>query len=211
MSKPLHPIDLLLELEAAGHEAALAMPSQAPLQREWTGVSFRVGGQSYVAPLDEVVETVPSLSITTVPGVRPWFLGIANHRGDLLPVVDLQQYGGGKPTIRTRRTRLLVTERNDLRVAMIVNDVSGMRHFTEDQLRPVRVGRQILDKYVIAQLQDDQLNWRVFSFDRLTADPDFRVAWVYDQAPGNAGSLAEGVSASPANQLINNTAGVSQQ
>jgi twitching motility protein PilI len=40
-----------------------------------------------------------------VPGARSWILGLANVRGQLLPVIDLKQYfGSGELTIG-RNTR----------------------------------------------------------------------------------------------------------
>lgn len=178
--EPSHPIELLAELDAASRQVALALPEQAPALRSWAGIAFRVAGHPFLSPLDEVVETVPSLNVTRAPGAQPWFLGVANHRGDLLPVIDLQLFGGGRPTIQTRRSRLLVIEQHGLRAALLVGEVSGMRHFNEDQLRPVRVGRQPLDRFVVAHLLDDEREWRVFSFDRLAADEQFRTAWIYD-------------------------------
>ncbi len=54
---------------------------------------FYVGDDRLIAPLNDIKEILnfPS-AITKVPGTKPWMLGIANIRGTLLPVIDLQLF-----------------------------------------------------------------------------------------------------------------------
>lgn len=51
-----------------------------------------------IAPLEEVKEILnyPD-GVTRVPGTQAWLLGMANIRGNLLPLIDLQQFLGGVP------------------------------------------------------------------------------------------------------------------
>ena len=48
---------------------------------------------------DEVVEILPMPQVTPVPGAQPWLLGVANIRGNLLPIVDLKQFLEGERTV----------------------------------------------------------------------------------------------------------------
>ena len=63
---------------------------------EWSGIAFRVGGNNLLAPLDEVVEILDMPKLARVPLAQPWVCGIANVRGNLLPVVDLSGFLGGE-------------------------------------------------------------------------------------------------------------------
>lgn len=62
-----------------------------PLGRDW-----------YALPLVNVREVVPAPAVTPVPGAPAWLLGVANLRGQILPVLDTAHRLGlpspGEPT-----------------------------------------------------------------------------------------------------------------
>lgn len=51
-------------------------------------LSFRLGGQLYAAPLQEVSEVIRDGELTPVPGAAPDLLGIRHLRGRVVPVLD---------------------------------------------------------------------------------------------------------------------------
>jgi purine-binding chemotaxis protein CheW len=51
-------------------------------------LSFRLGGQLYAAPLDEVSEVIRDGELTPVPGSADDLLGIRHLRGRIVPVLD---------------------------------------------------------------------------------------------------------------------------
>jgi twitching motility protein PilI len=59
---------------------------------EWSGIAFRVGDNSLIAALDEVVEILDMPKLARVPLAQPWVCGIANIRGNMLPVVDFSGF-----------------------------------------------------------------------------------------------------------------------
>lgn len=50
---------------------------------------FRLAGQRLAVPLESVVRVIPALNCTPLPGAPQTVLGLANVRGQILPVVDL--------------------------------------------------------------------------------------------------------------------------
>ena len=74
----------------------------------WTGLGFRLGERWLVAPREDVREVIALPSLTRVPGARPWMLGLANVRGSLLPVCDLQRLLGEEHHTLARNCRVLV-------------------------------------------------------------------------------------------------------
>jgi twitching motility protein PilI len=108
------------------------MPEEA--RQEWIGIAFRVKGNPLVAPLQTVAEIVTPSAITTVPGVKPWVLGIANIRGTLLPIMDLEGFLFGKngsADFRTRRA--LVVEYGGHASGLLVDAVAGLKRFWVDE------------------------------------------------------------------------------
>ena len=52
-----------------------------------------------IAPMGNVVEMLPVPEATPLPGVQPWVAGLANVRGRLLPLFDLEVFFGKKAFI----------------------------------------------------------------------------------------------------------------
>jgi twitching motility protein PilI len=96
-------------------------------------LGVEIGGVRYLLDLVEAGEIVPLPPLAAVPLTQPWYLGLANIRGNLLGVVDLARYldgeaaaAGAVPTPGTR----LVTFAPGLGFpcALLVAKVVGLRH-----------------------------------------------------------------------------------
>jgi purine-binding chemotaxis protein CheW len=53
-------------------------------------VLFRVAGVTYGLPIEHVREVVNPLPIITLPHAPPAIVGVCDHRGDVVPVIDLR-------------------------------------------------------------------------------------------------------------------------
>ncbi|MCU0834514.1 MAG: chemotaxis protein CheW [Chromatiaceae bacterium] len=117
-----------LELRCRTHAAGL--PRGEPPPEMWHGVLFRVAENALVAPLGEIGEVldVPR-AITRVPFTKPWVIGVANHRGTLLPIFDLQAFLFGGATARSARNGVLVIRPDEFPFGLLVGEVVGIRHF----------------------------------------------------------------------------------
>ena len=87
-------LDILREYDTRCRKHASDLPSPVEIKEEWLGVGFRMGGKNFVTSLVEVAEILYFPSISKVPGTKPWVCGVANVRGNLLPVLDLQGFLG---------------------------------------------------------------------------------------------------------------------
>lgn len=168
---------LLGEMASQSRHCRQLVPQAASGQLFWDGLAFSVAGVRMVASMKEIREMTPFPSqITRVPGAREWVKGLANVRGDLLPVVDLQQFFGANAVVRNKSARMLVVRMRGLECGLLVPSVQGIRHFSEElrvsnaQMKG-SVGRFVYDAFSI----DDEV-WPVFSMSGLTADPEFRSA-----------------------------------
>ncbi|HWX88267.1 MAG TPA: chemotaxis protein CheW, partial [Solirubrobacteraceae bacterium] len=102
------PFELLAELERRGRAVSAQQSQEATAGREWVGVALRMAGDLYLVAREETREVlgVPT-NTTRVPGAKSWIKGLANVRGQLLPIVDLRQFLGSGVTPVTRNTRVL--------------------------------------------------------------------------------------------------------
>ena len=140
----------------------------------WSGIGFACGGYKFVAPMGEVVEILTVPGSTRLPRVKPWVRGVANVRGRLLPLVDLEEYFGGQLSANRRRHRVLILDLDELYCGLIVDEVYGIKHFPVESFSaenpPVDEPRQ--------QISDGAYHageeaWALFSARRLFASSEF--------------------------------------
>jgi purine-binding chemotaxis protein CheW len=77
-------------LEARARE--LALPRDAAEHDDWQDiVVFVLCGERFAVAAEHVLEALPLLEPTPVPGTPESLLGVVNHRGRVLPVMDLRR------------------------------------------------------------------------------------------------------------------------
>jgi twitching motility protein PilI len=141
----------------------------------WRGIGFRVGARLLVTGIDEINELLAVPTLTPVPGTQPWLLGVANVRGNLVPVIDFARFLFGERTQHSDRTRLLVVRQGSGNVALMVDEVFGQRTVDQEQRRDaVAEDDPRLARFVDSRVGEQQL--AIFSMNRLVRAPDFRQA-----------------------------------
>jgi twitching motility protein PilI len=168
---------LLQEIERRSLEHAAGLRQEDDVTNVWEGVLFSVGGERFATPLNEVKEILnfPSV-ITSVPGARKWVRGVANVRGNLLPILDLQVFLGGKSITVGRRTRVLVVDHDGLFAGLMIGELLGMKHFDVDSYQQNSDPKQAITKYTDGFFSLEGEQWPVFSMRALVEDPAFQVA-----------------------------------
>ncbi len=97
-------------------------------------LGVQAGGRLWLIRLDDAGEVLPLPEVTPVPLTRPWFLGLANIRGNLAGVVDFAAFMGEPPTERAPDCRLvLVAERFAAHSGLVVARMLGLRNIRELQ------------------------------------------------------------------------------
>lgn len=69
-----------------------------------------LGDAPYAFPVDAVNEVIRHLKLTNLPNVPEWILGIANLRGDIVSVIDLQKFWKSKSSPYTPNSKLIVVD-----------------------------------------------------------------------------------------------------
>ncbi|MDO5506697.1 MAG: chemotaxis protein CheW, partial [Pseudoxanthomonas suwonensis] len=96
MTGPASAFAVLADYERRSLAHVAGLPEQLEAPGLWRGVGFRVGGARLASRFEEVIEILPLPVLTHVPGGQSWLLGVANIRGNLMPVVDLRQFLQGE-------------------------------------------------------------------------------------------------------------------
>jgi twitching motility protein PilI len=100
-------------------------------------LGVEIGGARYLLDLLEAGEIVPLPALAAVPLTQPWYLGLANVRGQLVGVVDLARYlGQDAAAAPASSAQRLITFGPALGFpcALLVARVYGLRHAAD--MRP---------------------------------------------------------------------------
>ncbi len=170
-----NPYELLKELERRSRAVAAGQGPAVAGETEWVGVAFRLAVETFLAVRDEVREVMSyPTAITRVPGARSWITGLANVRGQLLPIVDLKALLGGAVTRPGRDTRILVVNHKEIPAGLVVDAVLGFRRFLEtertDQL-PQIVAR--CERFTSGAFRRGDTDWPVLNLKQLLESEQF--------------------------------------
>jgi twitching motility protein PilI len=171
------PFEVLADYERRSLAHVAGAPEQIEAQGLWRGIGFRVGERRFVSGIGEVNELLLMPVLTMVPGTRPWLLGVANVRGNLVPVIDLHQYLYGQRTQLTDRSRVLLVRQSGGAIGLLVDEVLGQRNLTDEQ----REGAQSedderLQRFVVENIRLGEQSWGVFDMSSLVTASDFQQA-----------------------------------
>lgn len=170
----LSPFEYMLELVNNIRPFEPSLPSKEQIATTWSGVGFKLLGQYMIAPLGEVVEMLPVPPATRLPGVQSWVIGLANVRGRLLPLFDLEEFFGSKLSPNRSRHRVLVLEMGELYAGLVVSEVFGMQYFPTDLPKlDLTEAEQQFQAYSSGFYEQYGAKWLTFSPFNLVRDPRF--------------------------------------
>jgi twitching motility protein PilI len=169
------PFELLRELERLARLTLTGQGRAAAAESEWVGVAFRLSSENFLLAREETREVLgyPSV-VTRVPGAKPWIRGIANVRGQILPIVDLRAFLGGGMTNTNRSTRVLVANHRDVPAGLLVDEVLGFRRFADHEFSAVTPPTIVrCDRYLAGAFRRGTESWPVFSLRSLLESAEF--------------------------------------
>lgn len=171
----LSPYQLLKQLADASRHQAKGLPAQEDAREYWSGIGFVLGGQHFVAHMDNVAEILRVPSFTKLPGVKRWVRGVANVRGRLVPIMDLLTYIGQKADPAHRKSRrAIIIDADDITNGLIIDGIEGMQHFPVEEFASVTVQTpDLLKPYIQGQYVKEGRTWIVINPRDLVASEEF--------------------------------------
>ncbi|HEY6894330.1 MAG TPA: chemotaxis protein CheW [Rhodanobacteraceae bacterium] len=169
------PFEVLADYERRSLAHVAGLPEQIEAPGLWRGIGFRVGVRYFVSVIAEVNEILTPPLLTQVPGTRRWLLGVANVRGNLVPIIDLRDFIEGERSVLTESSRVLVVRQHAGSVGLLIDEVLGQRSFTDEQ-RNEAVGEadERYQRFVGENLQLGDVLWGLFSMAALVRAAEFQ-------------------------------------
>ena len=95
---------------------------------------FQVGRYDLLLPLDDSTEIVSQINYSRIPISRPWLLGIASRRGQLLTLVDLKNFLFNSDPIKKVAKRRIIAHKVGVNfVGFVVDHVVGLMNFQKSE------------------------------------------------------------------------------
>lgn len=122
----------LVKLREFSTQLAQRLKEAPNLPTEPTRLAVRVGAENYLVELGMAAEIVTLPELARVPWTKPWYRGLANVRGRLVGVVDLQHLMGREPLPPEQAQQLLVLgEGLGVAAGILVTRAFGIRNLKD--------------------------------------------------------------------------------
>ena len=120
-------------LQRSFRHDAVPVPEQDDHVMQWVGTSLGIAGVPLLIGEGELEEIIETPETTPIPGTKPWVMGLAAHRGGLLPVVSGDQFFRKVPYSGRVRDYSMVIKRPGIYFAMTLSDVERDLKFPIEQ------------------------------------------------------------------------------
>lgn len=95
---------------------------------------FSLAGERYGVETASVLEVIPLRDLTPVPCTPPFVLGVVNHRGRILPVLDLRRLFDLPGQGMTEGNRVVVAEAGGMTFGIFADAVAGTLRVGADEV-----------------------------------------------------------------------------
>ncbi|MFD2244687.1 chemotaxis protein CheW [Pontibacter ruber] len=102
-------------------------------------ITFKLGSEEYGIKIEQVKEVTVTPSITRMPRTPDFVRGVANIRGDIIAIMDLEERFGIRPApvaegINPNITYTLVIEAKDYKIGVVVREVPQSLNLTMSKI-----------------------------------------------------------------------------
>jgi twitching motility protein PilI len=165
-----------LDLRAFQQELATRLAAKTAAQVEQSRLGVDCGGERWLIRLADAGEVIAVPQLATVPRTKPWYLGIANIRGNLYGVIDFAGFLGRPvevtgPGSAQSRLVLFGPRVGDLRAGLVVHRVLGLRNLAE--LAQTDAKTPAPAWYGSRWADSNGQGWQEIDLARLAQDPAF--------------------------------------
>jgi purine-binding chemotaxis protein CheW len=124
-------------------------------------VGFVVGEVAYAVPTASVREITTPAQVTELPHLPRGVMGVFEHRGQVVPVIDLRTCFDVPAHLTEGRSQWIIVEVGQHRIGLSVNRVTGVFEVGFGGLKPVpELGRSIDPRSLVGVAsQDDRLTF----------------------------------------------------
>ena len=137
---------------------------------------LRVGRYDLLLPLDTSTEVISQISFSPIPISRPWIMGIASRRGQLLTLVDLKNFlFNSDPIKKIGHRRIVTTKVGSVFLGFVVDHAVGLMNLQQEAFEdsyPEHWDSSLVD-YLSGIYKEDDVYFGVCDLQRMLNDKQF--------------------------------------
>jgi len=162
-----------LDLRSFQQELATRLASKTAAQVESSRLGMASIDERWLIRLSDAGEVITLPPIVAVPLTQPWYLGVANIRGNLVSVIDFAGFLGRPVAAVSAQSRLVLfgPRAGDLNAGIVVQRVLGLRNIVE--LAPAAGSADAPAWYAERWMDRDGNSWQEIDLAKLAVDPGF--------------------------------------
>lgn len=108
---------------------------------------FRVGSLGFLVPANQYCEILEQVQVNPLPNTQPWFGGLVNLRGNLVPVIDLHRLLG-EASVELKKRRLFTIDKGEKAVAVWIDGLPEVHGTAREPLAQVPSLPPMLESHV---------------------------------------------------------------
>lgn len=97
---------------------------------------FSLAGERYGIKMSHALEVIPLRELTPMPCTPPFVLGVVNHRGRILPVLDLRRLLDLADQGIAEGSRVIAVDADGISFGIYADSVSGIEQIGADEVVP---------------------------------------------------------------------------
>ncbi|CAG9609744.1 chemotaxis protein CheW [Pseudoneobacillus rhizosphaerae] len=97
-------------------------------------VAFKLGEEEFGLDIDHVHSIERISQITRVPNAPAYIKGVMNLRGQITPIIDLQNILSKNQVAKTGRARILIANYNEMNLGFMVDQTSDVMDVGQDEI-----------------------------------------------------------------------------
>jgi twitching motility protein PilI len=111
------------QLEQSYAQYAVSAPVFENHEMFWVGTSLSVADVSLLLGEGELEEIIETPACTAIPGTKHWVMGVASHKGGLLPIISGDEFFNGVSYNGRPRDYCMVIHRPGFHFAITLSDI----------------------------------------------------------------------------------------
>ena len=126
----LQSLELLERINAYDGVAPPAIENE---KMRWVGTSLSIAGVPLLVGEGELEEIIETPAVTTIPGTKPWVMGVAAFKGGLLPILSGEVLFRKRPYSGRVRDYCMVVRRPGMYFGITLSDIQRDLKFEIDR------------------------------------------------------------------------------
>lgn len=98
-------------------------------------VVFEAGNEEYAFPILFVISIEKLEGLTAIPHMPDFVTGMAEVRGELIPVIDLERVLYNREITVDEKTKMIVLKTNELSIGVLVKDAKEILEMSADSIK----------------------------------------------------------------------------